>query len=241
MTLKHKRVISVSHLPQLFAEDLWIVDGPVVTSFGFRYGTRMSIIKLKQGGLFVWSPVSLSPHLKNAIDDLGVVRAIIAPNSLHHLWVPEWQLAYPAAHTFAAPGLAARRKDIAFDGELGDTPSPIWGDDIDQVIMRGNTITTEVVFFHRTSGTVLFTDLLQNFPPDWFSGWRKIVARLDLMIGDQPQVPRKFRIAFTDKKAAREALARISQWPAQRVLMAHGTPAETNGAAFIHHAFRWLS
>ena len=45
---------------------------------------------------------------------------------------------------------------------------PIWGDDIDQVIMRGNTITTEVVFFHRTSGTVLFTDLLQNFPPDWF-------------------------------------------------------------------------
>ena len=61
------------------------------------------------------------------------------------------------------------------------------------------------------------------------------------MIGDQPQVPRKFRIAFTDKKAVREALARISQWPAQRVLMAHGTPAETNGAAFIHHAFRWLS
>ncbi len=30
--------------------------------------------------------------------------------------------------------------------------------------MRGNVITTEVVFFHVRSGTVLFTDLLQQLP-----------------------------------------------------------------------------
>lgn len=35
--------------------------------------------------------------------------------------------------------------------------------------MLGNLITTEVVFFHVKSGTVLFTDLIQQFPANWFS------------------------------------------------------------------------
>ena len=210
-------------------------------SFGFRYGTRMAIIKLNSGGLVIWSPVALTSDLKTAVDNLGQVQAIIAPNSLHHLSVPEWQHTYPDARTFAAPGRAARRKDIAFDEELGTTAAALWAEDIDQVAVIGNAITTEVVFFHRASGTVLFTDLLQNFPAENFSGWRKMVARLDLMIGPQPRVPRKFRFAFRDKAAARAAVDRITQWPALRVLMAHGTPVETNGAEFIRHAFRWLS
>ena len=108
------------------------------------------------------------------------------------------------------------------------------------MVLRGNLITTEVVFFHRKSGTVLFTDLIQNFGPDWFSGWRKIVARLDRMVGHEGQVPRKFRVAFTDRKAARAALDRILEWPADKVLMAHGTPVEQNGQDFIRRAFGWL-
>ena len=229
------------YLPTPFAENLWIVDGPVVKSLGFRYGTRMAILRVGAGDLFIWSPVSLTKELCSAVEALGNVKMIIAPNSLHHLSIPEWQEAFPEARTFAAPGLAARRKDITFQGDLGDTPDPLWAEEIDQVIMRGNTITSEAVFFHTASGTVLFTDLLQNFPPDWFSGWRKIIARLDLMVGESPQVPRKFRVAFTDKEAARAALARITQWPARRILMAHGTPVESDGAAFIRDAFRWLT
>ena len=42
--------------------------------------------------------------------------------------------------------------------------------------MLGNAITTEVVFFHARSGTVLFTDLVQQLPAHWFSGWRALVA-----------------------------------------------------------------
>ena len=43
----------------------------------------------------------------------------------------------------------------------------------------------------------LFTDLLQQFPPDWFHGWRALIARLDLMTAPEPSTPRKFRAAFT--------------------------------------------
>ena len=125
--------------------------------------------------------------------------------------------------------------------ELGDTPSPAWAPALDQVLVRGNRITTEVVFFHRPSATILFTDLIQHFPPGWFRGWRALVARLDLMTAPQPSVPRKFRAAFVDRAAARIAVRRILEWPAIRVVMAHGPPVGQDGQAFVASAFRWLT
>ncbi len=224
-----------------FAEDIWLADGSVVTAaMGFHYPTRMAAIRLSGGDLFIWSPVALTDALRAAIDALGPVRCIVAPNTLHDSFLAAWQRAYPAAQLHAAPGLAARRKDLAFDADLTDAPSPLWSADIDQVVVVGNAITTEVVFFHRASATALFTDLLQQFPPRWFSGWRALVARLDLMTGPQPAVPRKFRLAFTNRARARAAVARILAWPVGRVVVAHGAPVHENGDAFLARAFRWL-
>jgi len=110
----------------------------------------------------------------------------------------------------------------------------------DQVVVRGNAITTEVVFFHRRSGSVLFTDLIQQFRPGWFTGWRALVARLDLVVATEASVPRKFRAAFFDRKAARTAVRRILGWPPSKVLMAHGAPIEDDARAFVARAFRWL-
>ena len=102
-----------------------------------------------------------------------------------------------------------------------------------------NRIAPEIVFFHRASGTLLFTDLLQQMPRGWYRGWRALVARLDLMCESQPTVPRKFRLA-TDKRPARAALETILRWPAQNIVMAHGTPVTADAPAFLLSAFRWL-
>jgi hypothetical protein len=224
-----------------FGEEIWIAEGDeVVAALGFHYPTRMAVIRLSDGGLFVWSPVALTDGLRAAVDALGPVRHIVAPNSLHHLFVPDWKRAWPAAKLHAAPGLREKRKDIAFDAELGDVPGPDWAGEIDQVVMRGNVITTEVVFFHARSGTALFTDLVQQLPSGWFSGWRAAVARLDLMLEAEPAVPRKFRAAFVNRPPARAALRRVLAWPVRAVVMAHGTPVTGDGAAMIRRAFRWL-
>jgi hypothetical protein len=121
-----------------------------------------------------------------------------------------------------------------------DGPVPHWSQDIDQVVMQGNAITKEVVFFHRKSATVIFTDIIQQLPTGWFSGWRAVMAKWDLMLGPEPSVPRKFRAAFTNRRAARASLEHVLAWPAEKVLMAHGTPVTEGGQAFIRQAFRWL-
>ena len=105
--------------------------------------------------------------------------------------------------------------------------------------MHGNLITTEVVFFHVKSGTVLFTDLIQQFPVNRLSGWRAIVAKLDLMAGREPSVPRKFRFAFTNRRAARIP-ATHSRMARRKGADGPRKPIEKDARTYLRRAFGWL-
>ena len=198
-------------------------------------------MRLSGNRLLVWSPVALSPALRVAVDALGTVSYIVAPNSLHHLFLADWKRTYPAARLYAPPGLREKRRDLAFDAELGDEADPEWAGEVDLVPVRGNLITTEVVFFHAKSRTLLFADLIQQMNPGSLTGWRALVARLDLLTGPEPKVPRKFRLAFVDRQSARSSLKRVLSWPTDRVVMAHADPVLHDGRAFVERAFRWLT
>ncbi|OXE35617.1 MAG: hypothetical protein CGW95_12785 [Phenylobacterium zucineum] len=200
----------------------------------------MTVIKLAEGGLLVCSPIALDEALRTKIEALGEVRWLVAPNALHHVFLKDWQEAYPTAQTFAPPGLRKKRPDLRFDEDLSDLAPAAWAPEMDQVIVRGNLITSEVVFFHRPSGTVIFTDLIQHFAPGWFTGWRAVVARLDRMTAPLPEVPQKFRNTFINRSAARKAIRQVLDWPIEKVVMAHAPPVRSNGRAFIAQAFQWL-
>lgn len=223
-----------------FGEEIWTADGSNVSVAGFTYPTRMIVIRLANGALLVWSPTALSSQLQAAVDRLGPVRHIVAPNTLHHLFVGEWQAAYPSAKSYALPALRTKRPDVTWDHDLEDATAPEWSNEIDQVVVGENRITTEVVFFHRQSQTAIFTDLIQHFEPGWFRGWRAIVAKLDLLTANRPTVPRKFRMTFRDRDGARDAVKRIMAWPTSAVLTAHGAPITHDGRDAIAHAFEWL-
>ena len=40
---------------QSFGDDIWLADGPIAGVAGFDYPTRMAIIRLSGGALFIWS------------------------------------------------------------------------------------------------------------------------------------------------------------------------------------------
>ena len=224
-----------------FGPEIWIADGPVTSFHSFPYSTRMAVIRLSDGSLFVWSPIALSDPLRAAIDVLGPVRHLVSPNALHHLFLGEWKSAYPAARLYASPRLRGKRRDLGFDAELGDAPEPEWAADIDQLVFHGSFALSEIVFFHRTSHSVLFADLIQNFPYDWFKGWRGVVARRGGIVAPNPGTPRDWRASFLDRRAARTALDQILAWPIERVLIAHGDLPAADGTAFVRRAFTWLT
>ena len=223
-----------------FGDEIWLIDGPVVAGWaGFRFPTRMAVIRLGDGGLFVWSPVAICPEIKGFLDTFGPVRNIVAPNSLHNVFVARWQAEFPDAQVWGAPGIERRQPGLRPDAELSDSPPPEWEVEIDQVMLSGNLITTEIVFFHRQSGTAIFTDMLQNFPKGWFTGWRGVVARFNRLRGQEPAVPATFRSAFVRRGPARGAVAKILEWPVQQVVMAHGVPVTEDAGGFLARSFRW--
>ena len=103
------------------ADDIWM-EPRELRFFGVELGTRMTVVRLRSGGLFVHSPVALDRPTREAIDALGSVTAIVAPNLFHHLYVRDWARAYPGASLSACPGLATKRKDVAWSRVLGDEP-----------------------------------------------------------------------------------------------------------------------
>jgi hypothetical protein len=40
--------------------DIWVADGASVLFFGFPYPTRMTVVRLADGSLWVCSPIALS-------------------------------------------------------------------------------------------------------------------------------------------------------------------------------------
>ncbi len=206
----------------------------------FPYPTRMALIRLSGGALFVWSPIPLDDAVRAEVDALGAVAHLVTPNLLHHFWLGDWKKTYPEARLYAAPGLLRRRRDLKFDAILSDRPEPAWENQIDQVAMRGNVVLTEIVFLHRASRTAIFGDSLQNFPPDWFKGWRGVLARWDGLVNPDYGAPRELRVTFWRRGLARRSLRRILDFAPERVLIAHGEMARENGTEFIRKGFRWL-
>ena len=100
------------------AADLWVAEGPL-RYLEFEMGRRMAVIRLSDGGLLVHSPIELTDALRRQLDRLGGVRFVVPASNLHgHLFMEQYVDAYPGVSLFAAPGLAEKRADLSFDGEL---------------------------------------------------------------------------------------------------------------------------
>jgi hypothetical protein len=224
------------------APDLWVADGPPVRFLGlFDYPTRMAVVRLADGGLWVWSPVALSEELAAEVEALGPVRHLVAPNKLHHLFLEAWSRRFPEARLYAAPGLAGKRPDLAFDVELDDAPVSAWQGQIDHVIFRGSFALEEVVFLHRPSRSALVCDLIQRFDPATLRGWRGAWLRLWGLAGEDGSTPLEWRASFLRRDAARAALARVLAWDPERLVIAHGLLPEENGRAALERGLRWLA
>ncbi|MDP6979959.1 MAG: DUF4336 domain-containing protein [Myxococcota bacterium] len=223
-----------------FGPSLYVAEGPVVSFYGFPYPTRMAVARLADGSAWVWSPVELDDELATAVEGIGPVHHIVSPNKIHHLFLSQWADRWPDARLYAPPGLASRRSDLHFDAELGDEAAPAWADDIDQVVFHGSFAMEEVMFFHRASGTAIVCDLVQRHPEADMTGWKGALMRLDGLVGEHGSTPREWRASFLKRRLARSAREEVLRWKADRLLIAHGTCAQSNASEILADALAWM-
>ena len=220
------------------ADGLWHVQHAFKTS-GISLSSRMTVVRLADGTLWLHSPVPLSPELIAEIAALGTVGAIVAPNKLHHLFLAGAAAAFPQAKLYGAPGLSKKRPDIAGLNSLSGHAEPAWRDDFDQLVVAGFPLANEVVWFHRASRTVILTDLCQlwtgplPFTSAAYSRLTGVRARL--------AVPRTVRLMIKDRAAFAASARAIMQWPFERVILAHNAIVEDDAHAAVTRAFAFLN
>lgn len=218
-----------------FADEVW-VDAREGKFWGVETGTRMTVVRLSDGGLFVSSAVALDDATRRAVDALGEVRAVVAPSIFHHLYVGEWMRAYPDAIFAACPGLEWKRPDLPFTCVLGDPPHEAWARDLEQVYFSARR-ENEIVFFHARSRTMICCDALLHLSTH-SSRSTRLVARL--MGNRAPGVGWVEPFMIRDRALARRQVDRILRWDIEKIVLAHGALVEQGGREIVRRAYAWL-
>jgi hypothetical protein len=234
------------YLPQLVpvaqADGIWTVEGPEVA---YRLGgiavpcpTRMTVVRLHDGRLWLHSPVAHSIDLDRALAAFGPVSALVAPNSYHYLGVGGWAAAHPGAGVYAAPGLGDKLG--VGSRPLGGEPAE-WAGEIDALLV-GLGKFSEMVFLHRASRTLIVTDLMQTFEASRVrSGFSRFLLTIGGAMGPNPRPSIEIRRASRgSRNALRAGVRQMIDWDPVRIILSHGPCIQRDAVAAIEQAFTWI-
>lgn len=231
--------------PKPVAEGILIVDSVMSGALGALLPVRMTVIRLPNGELLLHSPTRFTFDLKAALEAIGPIRHLVAPSFSHWVFLRDWQRACPEAVTWAVPVLRTRRQvrqsGLRLDRDLvGGTPSE-WGGAVSVVMVPGGLGFQEAAVFHQPSDTLVLTDLVLNLEePKVPALFRPIVRLFGSMAPEGMPPPYVRGIVRLRQRDAQAAALRVLALRPDRVIFAHGKWFETDGAARLRHAWRWL-
>ena len=219
------------------SDDLFVQDVPFRAA-GLSLGGRMSVVRLPEGGLWVHSPIPLKEEVRRAVDALGPVRFLVAPNLMHHLALGDWAAAYPSARVLAPSGLRKKRPELRIDAELSNVLDLGQMPTLDQLGTHGIPRLDEFVFLHRPSRSLLLTDLAFNIhhSPSWATrtylklcgAWQRLAPTVMI------------QLLLRDRSAFRASVDRMLCWDFDRVVPCHGQVLEHGGKEALREAFSWV-
>jgi hypothetical protein len=227
---------------QAFAPNIWIIEGSTVRDFGILFSTRMTVVSLADGSLWIESPVSVPFETLKQITEWGPVGYLVAATPRHVWRLAAWHTLFPDAQLWASrPTLLTLSKGhLPLTGTLTDTPPSDWSVDFDQLAFQGNPLGEEVLFFHKASRTVILDDFIQVHPVVRGKPLLNALIKLGGVASPQGGAGRDIRLSFTNRKLARRSLDKLLSWDFDKLIIAHGACIEKDAKPFVEQAFHWL-
>jgi hypothetical protein len=186
---------------------------------------RMTVVRLRDGCLVVWSAIALDEPAMATIEAFGKPAFLIVPNDHHRLDAKAWKNRYPQMQVAAPEGAREKIADVV----AVDTTSPDFGDaSVTFVTVPGTTGHEAALVVRSSKGTTLvLNDLVGNIrTASGIDGW---LLRLAGFAGDDAQIPRVVKVALV--KDAADLRAQLLQWAElpslERILVSHGEPIES--------------
>jgi hypothetical protein len=230
------------------APNIGIVDGPFeyLTVGGAKlplpFTTRMTVMRLSNGDLFLHSPIKFDRRLANGLLGFGIVRHLVSPNQFHYAHIGEWAKAFPDAVSWASPRVrkraSARRVDVDFTRDLDEVgPPDEWREEIDQTLFPGGYF-KEFIFFHKASKTLILADTILNIELDKVTEPWRTATKLTGMYNPYGQIFFGMRLPLLFQRQKTEAAIRkIHSWQPQRILLSHGRCFDADADKVIRRIF----
>lgn len=220
------------------AEGVWTDTHPV-RIVGMPLSTTMTVLRLPDGDVVVHSPIALTDERRQAVEALGPVRHLVAPNLFHHRWLGDWATAYPAAALHVPLGLPKKRHDLPADRVRTLSSEPgAFADTLEVVPIEGCRL-GEIALFYRPARVLLVADLVHNIGrPE--GGWTRFYTKT-MGFYDRVAQSRMLRwTAYSDATTARQSVDRVLAWDFSTIIVGHGTPVTAGAKAALTDALSWL-
>jgi len=210
--LPHGRLTAVE-------DDILTVVGEITMLVG-KLPRRMTVVRLSDRRLVVFSAIALDEHEMRALEDFGAPAFLIVPSDHHRLDARIWKDRYPALQVVTPAGAREKvEKAVPVDATDVDFGDP----NVTFITVPGTSGHEAALKVSGPTGTTLvLNDIVGNIrDTTGISGW---FLRLMGFAGDEPHVPLPVKVAMIDNKAA--LAAQLRQWAdlpsLKRILVSHG-------------------
>ena len=224
-------------LAEIVTDQVWCYQYPVRVG-PLKLMARMTVARLNDGAIWVHSPAPLTDQLLEELTAIGSVQHVVAPNKSHYLHFKDFLANFPGAQGYIAPGLQSRLAPHDALRILAPGSDP-WPEDIDLTFVSGLPLINETLFYHRSSRSLIVTDLFAYYGPRQPSVHRVIAGILG--VRGRLAMSRTMRLAISDYAALSQTLAPLHALPIERVIVGHGDLVVENASASLKVAVASLS
>lgn len=222
---------------RVLTPDLFVVEQPF-RFVGLQMGARMTIVRRKNGDLWVYSPFQLEADEETALKAQGKVTDIVVPNTFHTTQVGQFARRFPDATVWALPESEKKLSGVTHE-TLESFPDQ-WNEEFDSLLFDGAKGFREWVVCHRASGTLILTDVGFHLPHQT-KPLGRVVARLnDIGRRFGPSRFERNLMRFGDRSKERAQIETISRWDFGRILSGHGFVVERDAKKQFRAAYRFL-
>lgn len=221
--------------PNEIAPSVWVLDG----SWSNPLARRMTVIRLRNGEVWVHNPMKLAQAEIDWLSSLGFIRCIIAPNKWHTSDLSWFAENFPRAQ-IAGPNSfftqhAKLRDRVLF---TTDVPYITACRELEFFVVPGVRL-EETVVFHPQTRTLIVCDLMMNVKPE--GSWlRRSFYSLNNM-GDCCAPTRVLKWLLTlDKRALLQFVEQLAELNPRRIIVNHGEIYEGEGGNQIRTSFASL-
>jgi len=200
-------------------QGIWTVTGEVHMPLT-PLERRMTVVRLKNGDLVIYSAIALDEPQMRILEDAGHPAYLIVPGDHHRMDAGIWKARYPDLSVIAPP---SARQPVAEVVAVDATTADFGDKNVSLFLVKGMSGHEAALIVRRPSGTtIVVNDIIGNMPHD--AGF---VLRLMQFAGDKPHVPLPVKMTLKDKEGLRAQLLSWANEPnLVRLIVSHGEPIE---------------